>query len=142
MLDLVGNLEDRFSRDMAYFVFHHVSEEFLLEDINNYRFLTGGHIPVAGVDDAQEFRLTIEAMNIMGFSPEDQSGILKELYTFGLKYTIYCKSVHFHELFISREVLGPIVQSIVSLTTSLRHQLVKYMLTTYANTSLIFVGKM
>ena len=53
---------------------YNISEEFLLEDINNYRYLTYGHIPVAGVDDATEFRLTIEAMNIMGFSPEDQSG--------------------------------------------------------------------
>ena len=56
---------------------YNISEEFLLEDINNYRYLTYGHIPVAGVDDATEFRLTIEAMNIMGFSPEDQSGIPK-----------------------------------------------------------------
>ena len=37
--------------------------------------------------------------------------------------------------------LGPVVQSIVSLMTSLRRQLVKYMLNTYANTSLFFVGK-
>lgn len=58
---------------MNHFVF---IEEFLLEDINNYRYLTKGHLPVAGVDDAAEFRLTIEAMNIMGISPEDQSGIL------------------------------------------------------------------
>ena len=32
--------------------------------------------------------------------------------------------------------LGPVVQSIVSLTTLLRRQFVKYLLTTYANTSL------
>ena len=38
--------------------------------------------------------------------------------------------------------LEPVVQSIESLTKSLRRQLVKYMLTTYANTSLFFVGKM
>ena len=40
--------------------------------------------------------------------------------------------------------LGPVVQSSVSLTASLRRQFVKYMLTTYANTSLfcsIFVKK-
>ena len=38
--------------------------------------------------------------------------------------------------------LGPVVQSIVSLTTSLRRQLVKYMLTILSNTLLFFVGKM
>ena len=37
---------------------------------------------------------------------------------------------------------GPVNQSTVSLTTSFRHQLVKYMPTTYANTPLIFVEKM
>lgn len=52
-------------------------KEFLVEDINNYKFLTNGHVPVAGVDDAAEFRLTIEAMNIMGISPEDQSALLR-----------------------------------------------------------------
>ena len=37
---------------------------------------------------------------------------------------------------------GPAVQSIVSLTTLLRRQLVKYMLTTLSNILLFFVGKM
>ena len=37
---------------------------------------------------------------------------------------------------------GPVVQSIVSLTTSLRHEFVKYMSTTKANTVLFFVEKM
>ena len=38
-----------------------------------------------------------------------------------------------------KNYLGPVVQSIVSLTMSLRRQLVKYMLTTYANTSLFLL---
>ena len=38
--------------------------------------------------------------------------------------------------------LGPVVQSIVSLTTSLRGHLVKYIPTTLSNTLLFFVGKM
>ena len=42
----------------------------------------------------------------------------------------------------SLNLLGPVVQSIVSLTTLLRRQLVKYMLTTLSNTLLFFVGKM
>ena len=36
--------------------------------------------------------------------------------------------------------LGPVVQSIVSLTKSLRHQLVKYMWTTLSNALLFFVA--
>ena len=38
--------------------------------------------------------------------------------------------------------LGPVAQSIVSLTSSLRRQLVKYMPTTLSNPQLFFVGKM
>ena len=45
-------------------------------------------------------------------------------------------------MFVSLNILGPVVQSIVSPTTSLRHQLVKYMPTTLSNTLLFFVGKM
>ena len=37
---------------------------------------------------------------------------------------------------------GPVVQSIVSLTTSLRRHFVKYMLTTLSNPLLFFVEKM
>ena len=37
---------------------------------------------------------------------------------------------------------GPVVQSIVSLTTSLRRQFVKYMPTILSNPLLFFVGKM
>ena len=36
----------------------------------------------------------------------------------------------------------PVVQSIVSLTTSLKRHFVKYMPTTVSNTLLFFVGKM
>jgi myosin protein heavy chain len=46
-----------------------------LDDIKNYRFLTNGYVPVSGVDDTQEFRMTVEAMTIMGISPEDQAGM-------------------------------------------------------------------
>ena len=42
---------------------------------------------------------------------------------------------------VNNSNLGPVVQSIVSLTTSLRRQLVKYMPTKLSNTLLFFVGK-
>ena len=37
---------------------------------------------------------------------------------------------------------GPVVQSIVNLTTPLKGHLVKYITTTLSNTRLFFVGKM
>ena len=43
---------------------------------------------------------------------------------------------------VAHGLLGPVVQSTVSLTTSLRRQLVKYMPTKLSNTLLFFVGKM
>ncbi|KAK7484698.1 hypothetical protein BaRGS_00024106 [Batillaria attramentaria] len=55
----------------------YISEEFLLEDMSKYKYLSNGHVPVSGVDDAQEFRALVESMTIMGFSPEDQSSLLR-----------------------------------------------------------------
>ena len=47
-----------------------------------------------------------------------------------------------HQIHNSSIHLGPVVQSIVNLTTSSRRQLVKYMPTKLSNTLLFFVGKM
>ncbi|XP_076334905.1 uncharacterized protein LOC143238500 isoform X2 [Tachypleus tridentatus] len=52
-------------------------KEFLLEDLKNYSFLTHGNVPVSGVDDLQEFKNTVKAMNIMGFTSDDVSGIFR-----------------------------------------------------------------
>ena len=48
-------------------------KEFILEDPKSYKFLSNGNLPVPGVNDSQEFQDTIEAMNIMGMSDEEQS---------------------------------------------------------------------
>ncbi|CAN8002558.1 unnamed protein product [Ixodes hexagonus] len=52
-------------------------KEYLLEDVKNYTFLTHGHVPVPGVDDAQEFRNTVKSMSIMGLNQEDLSCIFR-----------------------------------------------------------------
>lgn len=52
-------------------------QEFLLEDVRNYTFLTHGHVPVPGVDDTQEFKYTVQAMNIMGMNKEELSAIFR-----------------------------------------------------------------
>lgn len=54
---------------LFYFV-----EEFLLEDVKNYTFLTHGAVPVPGVDEAVEFKSTVQAMQIMGLNTEELSG--------------------------------------------------------------------
>ena len=47
------------------------SEEFLLEPPKNYSFLTFGNVSVSGVDDAHEFKATVDAMHIMGMNQDD-----------------------------------------------------------------------
>ena len=49
---------------------------------------------------------------------------------------------HPEDRFCRDTARGPVVQSMVSLTTSLRRQCVKYMRNTLSNTLLFFVGKM
>jgi len=49
--------------------------EFILEDPKTYSFLTNGNLRVPGVDDAAEFRETVNAINIMGMTIEDYSGM-------------------------------------------------------------------
>lgn len=55
-------------------------EEFILEDPKTYSFLTNGNLPVPGVDDAAEYKETVNAMNIMGMVTEDYSGNLSYKY--------------------------------------------------------------
>lgn len=50
-------------------------EEFIIEDPKTYSFLTNGNLPVPGIDDAAEFKDTVNAMNIMGMTTEDYSGM-------------------------------------------------------------------
>lgn len=50
-------------------------EDFLLEDMRNYRFLCSKDPAVPGMDDAAEFRQTSEAMSIMGITADDQNGM-------------------------------------------------------------------
>ncbi|MGH0130135.1 UNVERIFIED_CONTAM: hypothetical protein FKN15_041186 [Acipenser sinensis] len=54
-----------------------VAEELLLEGFGDYRFLMAGHVPVPGTSDSEMFEETLEAMRIMGFTEEEQTGILK-----------------------------------------------------------------
>ncbi|KAF7710994.1 myosin-11a isoform X1 [Silurus meridionalis] len=52
-------------------------EELLLENFNNYRFLVAGHVQIPGTQDDEMYEETMEAMNIMGLTEEERTGILK-----------------------------------------------------------------
>lgn len=41
---------------------------------DKYKFLTSGNVLVAGINDAQEYEDTREAMDIMGMTEDEQTG--------------------------------------------------------------------
>ncbi|XP_078143121.1 uncharacterized protein myh14 [Centroberyx gerrardi] len=51
--------------------------DLLLGSADEYRFLSGGSIPVPGQSDAENFTQTMDSMAIMGFTPEELLSMLK-----------------------------------------------------------------
>ncbi|XP_029946041.1 myosin-9 isoform X1 [Salarias fasciatus] len=51
--------------------------ELLLENYNNYRFLSNGNLTIPGQHDKDLFTETLEAMRIMGIPEDEQIGMLK-----------------------------------------------------------------
>uniref|UniRef100_A0A8C3AKR1 Myosin, heavy chain 14, non-muscle n=1 Tax=Cyclopterus lumpus TaxID=8103 RepID=A0A8C3AKR1_CYCLU len=51
--------------------------DLLLGTADEYRFLSGGSIPVAGQSDSENFTQTMDSMVIMGFTPEESISMLK-----------------------------------------------------------------
>lgn len=47
------------------------TEDFLLEDISKYKFMSAGNVHVPGLEDVQEFQTTVDAMKIMNISEDD-----------------------------------------------------------------------
>ncbi|XP_050968582.1 myosin-11a isoform X1 [Labeo rohita] len=56
-------------------------EELLLENFNNYRFLSAGHVQIPGNQDDEMYVETMEAMDIMGFTVEERTDVLKVVST-------------------------------------------------------------
>ncbi len=48
-----------------------------MEATKSYTFLSHGHVPINGQDDAEEFAATCQAMRIMGVNDEDLDSIWK-----------------------------------------------------------------
>ena len=72
------------------------SAEFLLEDVKSYRYLTHGNVSVAGQDDGELYRQLIEAMDIMGFTKDEQDGMLFHIFFFFFFYSTLTWSVAIH----------------------------------------------
>ena len=51
--------------------------ELLLDQINNYKYLTNGQVPVNGKSDAEEFHETLKAMSILNMAEEDIKSCLR-----------------------------------------------------------------
>ncbi|XP_030605698.1 myosin-10 isoform X4 [Archocentrus centrarchus] len=51
--------------------------DLLLGTADQYRFLSGGSIPVPGQSDSENFTQTMDSMAIMGFTPEESVSMLK-----------------------------------------------------------------
>ncbi|XP_041843455.1 myosin-10 isoform X4 [Melanotaenia boesemani] len=51
--------------------------DLLLGSADEYRFLSGGSIPVPGQSDSENFTQTMDSMAIMGFTPEELLSMLK-----------------------------------------------------------------
>ncbi len=70
-----------------------VSDELLLENYNNYRFLSNGNVTIPGQQDKDLFTETMEAMKIMGIPEDEQIGkandkLLKQLFALILYWNI------------------------------------------------------
>ena len=49
--------------------------QMILEDARNYTFMTKGAVRVPGIEDVEEFQMTIQSMKVMGISDEDMNSI-------------------------------------------------------------------
>ena len=52
-----------------------ISGQMILEDARNYTFMTKGAVRVPGIEDVEEFQMTIQSMKVMGISDEDMNSI-------------------------------------------------------------------
>ena len=62
---------------MINILLHFITEKLILEDPKNYTFLSYDQVTIPGIDDVEEFQLTMDAMRIMCISEEDIASICK-----------------------------------------------------------------
>lgn len=54
-----------------------LAEELLLENYNDYRFLSNGNVTIPGQQDKDLFTETMDAFRIMGIPEDEQIGTMK-----------------------------------------------------------------
>lgn len=60
---------------LLYFI-SFLAEELLLENYNDYRFLSNGNVTIPGQQDKDLFTETMDAMRIMGIPEDEQIGTI------------------------------------------------------------------
>lgn len=75
-------------------------DELLLENYNNYRFLSNGNITIPGQQDKDLFMETLEAMKIMSIPEDEQIGQEQKLSIIGAIYVYLhvCVCVYLYSL--------------------------------------------
>ncbi|CAI8034560.1 Myosin-10 [Geodia barretti] len=71
--------------ERAFHIFYQVQKgmdearkaEYLFGEASTYNFMSNGYVSVAGINDSAEFDDTVEAMNIMGLSEEEQGAVFR-----------------------------------------------------------------
>lgn len=90
-----------------------LSDELLLENYNNYRFLSNGNITIPGQQDKDLFMETLEAMRIMSIPEDEQIGKkeklnkIKNMYMTACVYLCSCilyMHVHMYNLAVFSKV--------------------------------------
>merc|ERR1719403_788082 len=54
-----------------------LKSQMILEDARNYTFMTKGAVRVPGIEDVEEFQMTIQSMKVMGMSDEDLASVFR-----------------------------------------------------------------
>ncbi|CAH1795103.1 unnamed protein product, partial [Owenia fusiformis] len=73
------------NNERTFHIFYHLlngasaaeKKELLLENVANYRYMSNGNIQVNEMDDTDFYRSSMEAMDIMHFTPDEQISIKK-----------------------------------------------------------------
>lgn len=71
------------------FIIFILAEELLLENYNDYRFLSNGNVTIPGQQDKDLFTETMDAMRIMGIPEDEQIGTM-HCQVFSVVLRVYC----------------------------------------------------
>ncbi len=53
-----------------------VTEEFLLDDVSRYTYMTHGNVPVPGMEDSELYKQLLDAFEVMNISKDESDSEL------------------------------------------------------------------